>query len=385
MSHEIRTPITAILGFVEVLLEEQQGDWGKDELATIQRNGEHLLAIINDILDISKIEARRMSVECIPCSPLHVVADVNSLMHVRASAKGLALRVEFHTSIPETIQTDPTRVRQILLNLIGNAIKFTEFGEIKLVVSFLPGNQPMMQFDVIDMGIGLTEKETQNLFQQFSQAETSTTRRFGGTGLGLAISKRLAEMLGGDVTLVKSQPGLGSQFRVTIATGSVEGVGMLEMPNLLTLQESGRKETIGPRVTPSAFLPGRILLAEDGPDNQRLISHILSKAGAEVAIVDNGKKAVDATRAAAKAGRPFDLILMDMQMPVMDGYEATMALREEGYTGWIVALTAHAMASDRQKCLNAGCNDYATKPIQRKEFFATLAKYVGEGRQAFQK
>ncbi|MGA2796563.1 MAG: ATP-binding protein, partial [Thermoguttaceae bacterium] len=353
MSHEIRTPITAILGFVEVLIEEQQGDWGKEELATIQRNGEHLLAIINDILDISKIEARRMSVERIPCSPLQVIADVNSLMHVRASAKGLALRVEFHTSIPETVQTDPTRVRQILLNLIGNAVKFTEIGEIKLVVSFLPGDQPMMRFDVIDMGIGMAEKEVQNLFQQFFQAETSTVRRFGGTGLGLAISKRLAEMLGGDVTLVKSQPGIGSHFRVTIATGSVEGVHMLEMPNLLSLQESVRKETIGPNVTPSVLLTGSILLAEDGPDNQRLISHILTKAGAEVAIVDNGKKATDAARAAAKAGHPFDLILMDMQMPVMDGYEATMALREEGYTGWIVALTAHAMASDRQKCLNA--------------------------------
>jgi signal transduction histidine kinase/ActR/RegA family two-component response regulator len=387
MSHEIRTPITAILGFVEVLLEEQQGDWGKEELATIQRNGEHLLAIINDILDISKIEARRMTVERIPCSPLQVVADVNSLMHVRSSAKGLALRVEFHTSIPETIQTDPTRVRQILLNLIGNAIKFTEIGEIKLVVSFLPGDRPMMQYDVIDMGIGMTEQESKNLFQQFSQAETSTARRFGGTGLGLAISKRLAEMLGGDVTLVQTQPGLGSHFRMTIATGSLEGVAMMEMPNLLTLQESARHahETIGQKVTPSVLLPGSVLLAEDGPDNQRLIAHILKKAGAEVTIVDNGKKAVDTARASAKAGRPFDLILMDMQMPVMDGYEATRALREEGYTGWIVALTAHAMASDRQKCLNAGCNDYATKPIQRKEFFATLAKYIGEGRQTVQK
>ncbi len=382
MSHEIRTPITAIMGFVEVLLEEQQGDWGKEELATIQRNGEHLLAIINDILDISKIEARRMSVERIPCSPLQVVADVNSLMNVRVSAKGLVLRVEFHTSIPETIQTDPTRVRQILLNLIGNAIKFTEAGEIKLVVSFLPGDRPFMQFDVIDMGIGMTEQEMQNLFRQFSQAETSTTRRFGGTGLGLVISKRLAEMLGGDVVLLQSQPGIGSQFRVTIATGSVEGVRMVEMPNLLTLQETARHGTAGRKFTSSVSLSGRILLAEDGPDNQRLISHILTRAGAEVEIVDNGKKALEAANAAAKAGHPFDLILMDMQMPVMDGYEATMALREEGYTGSIVALTAHAMASDRQKCLNAGCNDYASKPIQRTEFFATLAKYVGAAKQA---
>ena len=385
MSHEIRTPITAILGFVEVLLEEQQGDWGRDELATIQRNGEHLLAIINDILDISKIEARRMSVERIPCSPLQVVADVNSLMHVRASAKGLALRVEFHTTIPETIQTDPTRVRQILITLIGNAVKFTEIGEVKLIVSFLPGDRPLMQFDVVDMGIGMSEREAKNLFKQFSQAETSTTRRFGGTGLGLAISKRLAEMLGGDVILLQSQPGVGSHFRMTIAAGSVEGVNMLEMPNLLAYQEGAKHGTTVQKAVPPVLLSGRILLAEDGPDNQRLIAHILKKAGAEVAIVDNGKKAVDAVRAAVKTGQHFDLILMDMQMPVMDGYEATTTLREEGYTGWIVALTAHAMASDRQKCLNAGCNDYATNPIQRKEFFATLSKYVGQGGQAAHK
>jgi signal transduction histidine kinase/ActR/RegA family two-component response regulator len=382
MSHEIRTPITAILGFVEVLLEERQSDWGKDELTTIQRNGEHLLAIINDILDISKIEARRMTVERISCSPLQIVADVNSLMNVRSAAKGLALRVEFHTPIPETIQTDPTRIRQILINLVGNAIKFTEMGELKLVVSFLPGDRSMMQFDVIDMGIGMTIEETQHLFQQFSQTETSTARRFGGTGLGLAISKRLAEMLGGDVTLVQTQPGVGSHFRLTVATGLIEGVRMIEMPNLLTLHESARYESVGQQLTPSVWLPSNILLAEDGPDNQRLIAHILKKAGAEVVLVDNGKKAVDAAREAAKAGRPFDLILMDMQMPVMDGYEATSTLRHEGYTGWIVALTAHAMASDRQKCLDAGCNDYATKPIQRKEFFATLTKYIGEGTHA---
>jgi signal transduction histidine kinase/CheY-like chemotaxis protein len=382
MSHEIRTPITAILGFVEVLLEEQRGDWGKEELATIQRNGEHLLAIINDILDISKIEARRMTVERIPCSSLQVIADVNSLMQVRAAAKGLSLYVEFHSPIPETINTDPTRLRQILLNLVGNAVKFTQVGEVRLIVSFLPGQKSIMQYDVVDTGIGMTPEETRILFVQFSQAETSTARRFGGTGLGLAISKRLAEMLGGNVELVESRPGKGSHFRLTIATGSIEGVTILEMPNLLNLQDSVRQGTLSRKVTPSVMLHGNILLAEDGPDNQRLIAHILKKAGAEVTVVDNGKSAVEAALNAMKTARPFDLILMDMQMPVMDGYEATMTLRRQGYSGWIVALTAHAMASDRQKCLNAGCNDYASKPIQRQEFFATLAKYMHSGATA---
>ncbi len=382
MSHEIRTPITAILGFVEVLLEEHQVDWGKEELATIQRNGEHLLAIINDILDISKIEARRMTVERIPCSLLQLLADVNSLMQVRAAAKGLALHVEFHSPIPEIIHTDPTRLRQILINLIGNAVKFTELGEVKLIVLFIPGDQPIMQFDVIDSGIGMTAEETQNLFSQFSQAETSTARRFGGTGLGLAISKRLAEMLGGDVILIKSLSGEGTHFRVTIATGSVIGVQILEMPNLITFKEKMRQGAIVPKVAPSIALYGSILLAEDGPDNQRLIAHILRKAGAEVTVVDNGKAAFESALKALNEGLPFDLILMDMQMPIMDGYEATTELRRLGYAGWIVALTAHAMAHDRQKCLDVGCNDYASKPIQRQEFFATLAKYIGQGTPA---
>ncbi|HEY4761845.1 MAG TPA: ATP-binding protein [Thermoguttaceae bacterium] len=385
MSHEIRTPITAILGFVEVLLEERHGDWGREELATIQRNGEHLLAIINDILDISKIEAQRMTVERIPCSPLQVVADVNSLMQVRTAAKNISLHVEFHSAIPEIIQTDPTRLRQILINIINNAIKFTEIGEIMLLVSFLPGDHAVMQFDVIDSGIGMSPEETQHLFEQFSQGETSTARRFGGTGLGLAISKRLAELLGGDVLLVQSRPGVGSHFRITVATGPVEGIPLLEMPNLLTVRESVQSEATKQETKPNILLRGHVLLAEDGSDNQRLITHILKKAGAEVTVVDNGMLVYEAAMEALKLGRPFDMILMDIQMPVMDGYEATAALRSHGYTGPIVALTAHAMASDREKCLAAGCNDYASKPIQRQEFFAILAKYIGHNIAAAKK
>jgi CheY-like chemotaxis protein len=184
-------------------------------------------------------------------------------------------------------------------------------------------------------------------------------------------------MLGGDVVLVKTQPGIGSHFSFTVSTGLVDGITMLEVPNLTAMKESVRQDATAEQPLHAGLLEGKILLAEDGPDNQRLINHILKKAGADVTIVENGLKAVEAARAAVKIGHPFDLILMDMQMPVMDGYAATETLRREGYTGWIVALTAHAMASDRQKCINAGCNDYATKPIQRKDFFATLSKYVG--------
>ena len=206
MSHEIRTPITAILGYVEILLEEHKDKPGGMELSVIERNSHHLLGIINDILDISKIEAHRMSVENIPCSIVQIIAEVHSLMQVRTLSKGLNFHVEFTTAIPKMIQTDPTRLRQILINLTSNAVKFTKKGEVKLLVSFQGGEKPSMQFDIFDTGIGMNEEEIKRLFQNFSQADTSMTRRFGGTGLGLCISKRLAEMLGGDVVLGRKPP-----------------------------------------------------------------------------------------------------------------------------------------------------------------------------------
>ncbi|MGW8258298.1 MAG: ATP-binding protein, partial [Thermoguttaceae bacterium] len=364
MSHEIRTPITAILGFVEVLLEERRDNWGVEELSTIQRNGKHLLAVINDILDISKIEAQRMSLERIPCSAPQMLADLDSLMQARAAEKRLGWCIEFASPIPQTIYTDPTRLRQILINLVGNSIKFTDRGEVKLIVAFLPGDQPIMQFDVIDTGIGMDQEQIKHLFSNFSQAETSTSRRFGGTGLGLAISKRLAHMLGGDVVLVDSTPGKGSRFCLTIDTGNVNDVPMVDNQKFTSFQQNSCENKVGYKVAPTVALQGKVLLAEDGPDNQRLIAHILKKAGLQVTIVDNGRAAMQTAMAAAKSGCPFALIIMDMQMPVMDGYEATVALRQLGYRGRIIALTAHAMAGDRRKCLDAGCDDYASKPIQ---------------------
>jgi len=239
----------------------------------------------------------------------------------------------------------------------------------------------MMQFDIIDTGIGMTPEQMGKLFQSFSQADTSTTRKFGGSGLGLMISKRLAEMLGGDVT-VFSEPDEGSTFRITVTTGALDGVKMLDDPATATIAQP---ETVAATKPDADKLDCRILLAEDGPDNQRLIGHILKKAGAEVTIVENGKMAVEDALAALNQRRegdpeqPFDVILMDMQMPVMDGYEATGLLRLKGYTGPIIALTAHAMASDRQKCLDAGCDDYATKPIDRKKLIETIRRYAERG------
>ena len=373
MSHEIRTPMTAILGFTDVLSSMVSSPEGLDAIKTIQRNGEYLLSIINDILDLSKIEAGKLQVERSPCSPFQVVAEVASLMRIRAEAKNLKLHAEYSGLIPEVIHSDSTRLRQVLINLIGNAIKFTEIGVVRLVTSLVQdeGSEPRLRFDVIDTGIGMTEEQVAKLFEPFNQADASTTRRFGGTGLGLTISKRLAEKLGGHITVL-STPGKGSTFSVTVETGSLDGVRFLE-----PVAESA----VPAKPTPSAaagaaLLPDcRVLLAEDGPDNQRLIAFFLKKAGARVTLAGNGQIAYAEALAARVRGKPFDLILMDMQMPVTDGYDATRRLRAAGYTGTIIALTAHAMADDRQKCIDAGCDDYATKPIDREKFFAILARW----------
>ncbi|HOW70896.1 MAG TPA: ATP-binding protein [Phycisphaerae bacterium] len=382
MSHEIRTPMTAILGFSEILLENDAIRESSPECVaaaqTIKRNGEHLLTIINDILDISKIEAGKMAVERIPCSPSQIIAEVVSLMSVRTAAKRLRLSAESEGAIPDTIRTDPTRLRQILVNVIANAVKFTEMGGIRLITRVTRENgEPMLQFDVVDTGIGMSEEQAHRLFQPFTQADSSTTRRFGGTGLGLTISKRLAAMLGGDMILVETSPGKGTRFRVTISAGSLEGVRMVEGPFRLDLDETRSAKKAQ---EPLPHLRCRILLAEDCEDNQELLSRLLRGAGAEVSLVANGQAAVDAVAAAEveeqTTGRQgYDVILMDMQMPVMDGYEATRLLRKRGYQGRIIALTAHAMGSDLDKCRAAGCDDHATKPVNRRQLFTTILKH----------
>jgi signal transduction histidine kinase/CheY-like chemotaxis protein len=382
MSHEIRTPMTAILGYADLLMDD--GDRSKapknriDTILTIRRNGDHLLQIINDILDLSKIEAGKMVVESINCSPIQLLADVESLMRVRANAKQLSLRVEYESDMPEFIHSDPTRLRQILVNLVGNAVKFTERGSVRILARSIGKPCARLEFDVIDSGIGMTPEQVDRLFQAFSQADSSTTRNFGGTGLGLVISKRLAAMMAGDVAVVKTNPGAGTIFRFTMPVNSPAGVRMVATTGCLT---HSTKESGEARLTAdSPSLKGcRVLLAEDGPDNQRLIAFVLGKAGADTTTVENGQLAVAAALAADREARPFDVILMDMQMPVMDGYQATAMLRAHHYRGPIVALTAHAMGGDCEKCHAAGCDDYATKPINRQALIETVAHWTKSG------
>ncbi len=386
MSHEIRTPMTAILGFADLLREsldecnpaacpggsEVLGT-RREYLRTVRRNGEHLLALLNDILDLSKIEAGRLQVERVECRPVQVIEDVLSLMRVRAIEKGLTLEARYEFPLPQAIWSDPVRLRQVLVNLIGNAIKFTQTGRVDVVLrqEAAPDGGACLECEVRDTGIGITSEQLAGLFQPFAQADTSTSRRFGGSGLGLAISKKLAEALGGDVR-VESRPEKGSTFTFRIAAVPVDPSQILT--DLTQAPVRGGTRTDEPPAPPNA-LPRRVLLAEDGLDNQKLLSTILRKAGAHVDIAANGRLAIEAVLASRAAGEPYDVILMDMQMPEMDGYQATSWLRELGITIPILALTAHAMAGDRQRCLDAGCNEYITKPVQRADLLAMLARF----------
>jgi signal transduction histidine kinase/CheY-like chemotaxis protein/CHASE3 domain sensor protein len=378
MSHEIRTPMTAILGYADIILDEHvQNSTVRESVATIKRNGEHLLTIINDILDLSKIEMGKLVIEQVPWSPRQLIEEVVALLHVRALEKNLQVTVEFGPEIPQAIVTDPTRLRQILLNLMGNAIKFTERGGVHVRVGWEAdrGTGPMLQVEIDDTGIGMTPAQMSSLFQAFQQADGSTSRRFGGTGLGLAISGRLAQMMGGTIT-VTSELGVGSTFCVSVGG---------QPAHLRDNDGTASGQTFGAATCDIASAPMRrpledvrVLLAEDSPDNQRLCAVLLGKAGAVVTIADNGEVACNLALDALRRAEPFHVVLMDMQMPVRDGYEATGELRRQGYTLPIIAFTAHSMPADQQKCRDAGCDDYLTKPIDRKRLVDLVGRWHAE-------
>ena len=380
MSHEIRTPLTAIIGFAGVIADPVYSERDRAAAAeTIHRNGEHLLAVINDILDFSKIEAGKMTVEQVECRPWKAVRDVVEMMRLRASAKGIVLHAEPVLPLPSTISSDPTRLRQILANLVGNAIKFTESGSVRVRMSLdaPSGSEPRLRVDVIDTGIGMTRDQRSRLFESFSQADESMVRRFGGTGLGLAISRRLALLLGGDITCT-SEPGIGSTFSLRLATGPLEGVQMCVSPE----DQLDFEERENARSEPVPILAGRILLADDGVDNRRLIGFHLRKAGAEVVCAEDGRRAIHMAMQAKADGREFDAILMDIQMPHLDGYEAVRVLRNRGYAGPICALTANAMTGEREHCLAIGCTEYLSKPVDRARLLEMCARWAGATRTA---
>ncbi len=379
MSHEIRTPMTAILGFADLL--KITDDEEREKVETIRRNGQFLLELINDILDLSKIEAGKIEIDMLRFSPTKLVEDVCSLMHVRAVESNLLLKVEFQGMIPDVIENDPIRLRQILINLVGNAIKFTHEGSICLRVRFTPEDQ-LLHFDVVDTGIGIGPELQAKLFRPFEQGDSSIVRRYGGSGLGLAISQRLAQVLGGTIT-VHSEIGAGSTFTLTVPTGLPSDVQLLHfMDNNQRWPdssiESGRGEdgisnsdNVG-----SGQLAMRVLVVDDRRDIRFLTQHFVQQVGGEVLLAENGKQALMMAEAEAMAGRVIDIILMDVQMPEMDGLTATRHLRSGHYAGPIIALTANAMDSDREACLNAGYTDYLSKPIDASQLIDMLRRYA---------
>ncbi|REK10833.1 MAG: response regulator [Planctomycetota bacterium] len=359
VSHEIRTPMTAILGYADVLVAQAADAEMLKAATTIKRNGEFLLKLVDDILDLSKIEAGKLTVESIECSPRQIVEEVVQLMQVRADAKGLPLAVEFQDGLPETIVSDPMRLRQILVNLVGNAIKFSSRGTIHIRASLLYSTreQARLRIDVQDQGIGLTPRQVADLFHPFAQADESTARQFGGSGLGLSISKRLANLLGGDIE-VYSSPGEGSTFTVTVAADRKDLSD--------TVCDAGDTATIRnvrAAVSPPVLKDLRVLVADDSPDNRELLAFVLDKSGASVQLAENGTQAVQAALAAQQRSHPFDAIVMDVEMPGLDGHAATQRLRSHGYSGPIIALTAHAEAEAMQRSRLSGCNACLTKPI----------------------
>ncbi len=377
MSHEIRTPMNAILGFTDIL--RRAGPQGATDaqkyLDIIHGSGRHLLELINDILDLSKVEAGHMEVERLPCEVHQVVLEVARFMAIKAQEKGIELRVSFDGPLPHQALTDPHRLRQVITNLVGNAIKFTAKGAVRISLRMDPRpGSTLMQIDVADSGIGIPADRLESIFEPFVQAEASTTRNFGGTGLGLTISRRFARALGGDV-YATSEAGRGSVFHVSIDAGPLEGTQWLSVQAL----EERREQSAAPAGEQAAWVfPRRcVLVVDDGRENRELLRVVLGDAGLDMVEAENG--AIGLERAAEH--KP-DLVLMDIQMPVMDGVTATRTLRQRGFDKPVIALTANAMKGFERELEDGGFTGFETKPIDIDRLLARLAGLLGGTRQA---
>ncbi|MBZ2169625.1 response regulator [Marinobacter sp. F4216] len=364
MSHEIRTPLAAIIGYGETLLDPRLSESEKKTSAeTVVSSGRHLLDLVNDILDHSKIDANKLSVDIVSVHLPELLDEIRAFFAPRAKEKGLDFSIICEYPLPEKIRTDPTRLRQIIINLCGNALKFTEKGSISLIVRCdAPGERLIAT--IVDTGIGMKPEQFERLFDPFAQGSASISRQYGGTGLGLSISRRLAELLGGTIT-VSSTYGEGSEFEVSIRTGSLADVHFLRDASELSQRRRNLPMVMAPK------LSGRILCAEDNEVNRRLVSLLVARTGAELVHVGNGAEALELA-----LRQEFDLILMDIQMPVMNGRDATAALREAGNNTPVIALTANVMAEDIADYKLAGCNEHLAKPIDKQRFYEVLARYL---------
>ncbi|MCB1837922.1 MAG: response regulator, partial [Alcanivoracaceae bacterium] len=354
------------LGYAELLespeLSEQER---RRYLAIIQQNGDALMALISDVLDLSRIEAGQVKVERQPCDIPALMKDVLNSHMLRARHKRIDLSLRYLDAVPREIYTDAFRLRQILGNLVSNAIKFTEEGGVEVRVRWEDGLQPCLHVDIADTGIGIPAASLPHVFEPFSQVDESHTRRFGGTGLGLAIARQLARSLGGDIS-VRSEPREGSVFQVHIQTLAVEGSPYVQPADALAFEMQSQR-------LPAIRASGTVLVVDDNQVNRLLVTRVLGNAGFVVHEAENGRQALDLVVAASES---FDLVVMDMQMPVMDGFEASTALRQRGYRGAVLALTANVMADDRRRCLDAGCDEFLAKPVRAGLLLETCVRLI---------
>lgn len=364
MSHEIRTPLTAIIGFAETtLFSDQTMEQRLGSINTIIRSGKHLLQLVNDILDLSKVEANKLEIEYSTVSPFELLAEIERMERPAAESKGLDFAFNYIFPLPSEVSIDQFRVKQILLNLCSNAIKFTDNGHVLVNVSSAENNQ--FFFEVIDSGIGISKEQKDYIFHAYHQADSSITRKFGGTGLGLSLSKVLAEHMEGRLS-VKSELGRGSTFLFELPYKETKNT-----KKIFNINEISKFKTKATIDSGGVVYCGEVLLAEDNKDNQNLMSVLLKRMGLEVSIVENGKEAVEAI-----ASKRFDVVFMDMRMPVMGGVEAVQLIRQQECHVPIIAVTANAMLEDKEVCLTAGCNDFLTKPIDAVMLQNTLRKYL---------
>ncbi|MGB7302501.1 MAG: ATP-binding protein [Burkholderiaceae bacterium] len=370
MSHEIRTPMNAVLGFTELMRRNssRSATESAQYLETISRNGKHLLALINDILDLSKVESGEFEIEQISTSPHDITHEVIEVLAVRAREKGISLRFEADSPVPETVSSDPARLRQILTNLIGNAIKFTESGEVVITERLdTESGSPILNLTICDTGIGIPAEKLPTIFEPFTQAESSTTRRYGGTGLGLTISRKFARAMGGDI-IVSSEFGKGSQFNIRLPLqADSSSLNMISAKQAMTRSDNAELSPL----SKWQFTGQRILVVDDSPENRELVSVVLQEAGLKLDLATNGREGCDKA-----LKEDYDLILMDMQMPVMDGYAATAELRAAGIKTTIYAFTAHALSGFEQEINDAGCDGFLTKPIDIDGMLTTIGNLL---------